>query len=124
MKKTLVLLSFMLCAGVQAAPSLKTYSSCKMSAQNAAELKASGPTTDALHNHILLRVETLTNDIREADRLHTVSASVAGGLIERIEAVKSSAARDVKNQGFLSAAERASYDRELNAVAAEFCESK
>ncbi|WP_313739989.1 hypothetical protein [Pseudomonas sp.] len=121
MKKTLVLLSFMLCASAQAAQLLKDYPSCTTSAQEANHLKATGPTEDPLHNHILARVEALSDDLRSAKRTRTVSASDASALIDRIEAVRASADRDVKGQGFLSAGERASYDRELNAVALAFC---
>lgn len=76
---------------------------------------------DPLQAHISVRSNILQADIGSARKARYLSQRDADRLWHRVDHIRSDTDRFVRQQGFLSAAERASYDRELDEVAAELC---
>ncbi|WP_233499571.1 MULTISPECIES: hypothetical protein [unclassified Pantoea] len=77
--------------------------------------------SDPLQAHISVRANILQADIGTARKARVLTQLRADKLWQRVEVVRRDTDRLVQKQGFLSAAERASYDRELDDVAAVLC---
>ncbi|MBK0004763.1 hypothetical protein IBT49_27205 [Erwinia sp. S63] len=77
--------------------------------------------TDPLEAHISLRIDILQADISTARKARILTQAQADKLWQSASRVRNETAHFVKQQGFLSAAERASYDRELDDIAIKFC---
>ena len=77
--------------------------------------------SDPLQAHVSVRANILQADIGTARKARALTQLGADKLWQRVEAVRRDTDRLVQKQGFLSAAERASYDRELDDVAAVLC---
>lgn len=106
---------FVMLTSVQAAADVthdKTYPLCDVQAQRSVKGETGGSVTDPLEAYISLRVNILQADISMARKARRLTYSVK---------VRSDAAQFVKQQGFLSAAERASYDREPDKLAGKLC---
>ena len=106
-------------SGAQAAPS--DYPSCDLAAQRAVEGEIGGTVTDPRQAHISVRANVLQADIGTARKARALSQRQAKHLWKRVDEVRKDSDAFTRQQGFLSAAERASYDRELDAVAGEIC---
>ncbi|KQS49617.1 MULTISPECIES: hypothetical protein [unclassified Sphingomonas] len=106
------------------AQSLKqTCPSCDIRAQHALKAETGGSIKDARQAHISMRANILEADLGTARKARRLTQRQTDTLFKRVEAVRHATDRFVKKQGFLSAAERASYDRELDAVAMRICRS-
>ena len=97
------------------------YPGCDIKAQRLIQGKTGGAIVDPRQAHISVRANILQADISTARKARILTQSQADKLWQRVDRVRQDAARLVKIQGFLSAAERASYDRELNGVAIKLC---
>ncbi|MGU3389260.1 hypothetical protein [Sphingomonas sp. M1A8_2b] len=97
------------------------YPSCDLTAQHALKSPTGGSITDARQAHISMRANILEADLGTARKARRLTQSETERLFKRVENVRHATNRFVKKQGFLSAAERASYDRELDAVAMRIC---
>lgn len=100
---------------------VKTYPSCDVQAQRSVKGETGGSVTDPLEAYIFLRVNILQADISTARKARRLTEAQADVLWRRAGKVRSDAAQFVKQQGFLSAAERASYERELDKLAGKLC---
>lgn len=114
----LALLTALAAADVAAAAD---YPSCDLTAQRAIEGEIGGTVTDPRQAHISVRANVLQADIGTARKARTLSRGEARHLWKRVDKVRKDTDTFTRQQGFLSAAERASYDRELDAVAGEIC---
>jgi len=99
----------------------KSYPSCNVQAQLNVTGETGGSITDPLEAHISVRVNILQADISTARKARLLTQSQADVLWRRAGKVRVDTAQFVKQQGFLSAAERASYDRELDELAGKLC---
>lgn len=95
--------------------------SCDLAAQRALSGQTGGDIVDPGLAHISLRANILEADVGTSRKARTLSQRTADRLFQRIEMVRSDSIGFVRQQGFLSAAERASYDREFNAIARRIC---
>lgn len=112
----------MLAAGSASAQSARRdYPSCNLSQQRALKAPTGGRIRDPRQAHIAMRANILQADIGNARKARRLSQAQADRLWQRVERVRRDTDRFVRQQGFLSAAERASYDRELDAVALAVC---
>lgn len=111
-----------LAAGSASAQSTRRdYPSCNLSQQRALKAPTGGRIRDPRQAHIAMRANILQADIGNARKARRLSQAQADRLWQRVERVRRDTDRFVRQQGFLSAAERASYDRELDAVALAVC---
>ncbi|MGJ0479538.1 hypothetical protein [Pantoea agglomerans] len=110
-------------ASVQAVADLtpEQYPSCDLQAQRNAKGETGGNIVDAREAHISVRVNVLQADISTARKARRLTQEQADRLWQQAGQVRSDATHFVKLQGFLSAAERASYDRELDEQAGQLC---
>lgn len=97
------------------------YPSCDLTAQRALKGTIGGSITDPRQAHISVRANILEADLSTARKARHLTQAMTGQLYNRVQAVRAGADRYTKRQGFLSAGELASYDRELDAVATEMC---
>jgi hypothetical protein len=96
--------------------------SCDLAGQRALSGQTGGEIADPELAHISQRANILEADIGTSRKARTLSQRTAERLFQRIEMVRSDSLGFVRQQGFLSAAERASQDRELNAIARRVCQ--
>jgi hypothetical protein len=104
-----------------AAPAPADYPSCRLDEQRAVTGEVGGAIKDPLQAHISVRINVLQADIGNARKARRLSQKQADALWKRADRVRRDTDRFVKQQGFLSAAERASYDRELGGIASTVC---
>lgn len=97
------------------------YPSCRLDEQRAVQGDVGGAIADPLQAHVSVRVNVLQADIGNARKARRLSQKQADALWKKADRVRRDTDGFVKQQGFLSAAERASYDRELDAIAATVC---
>ena len=122
MKKILSGLLLLAAGQVVAAPSLtQAYPSCDTKAQRHAGGDTGGSIHDPLQAHISMRANVLQADISNARKARYLSDAQSQQLWQVVDRIRKDAAGYVKTQGFLSAAERASYDRELDDIAGRLC---
>jgi hypothetical protein len=95
--------------------------SCDLASQRVLDGQGAGKNVDPQWAHISLRATILEADIGTSRKARTLSQRTADRLFQRIEMVRSDSLGFIQQQGFLSAAERASSDRELNAIARRIC---
>ncbi|WP_462381407.1 hypothetical protein [Pseudomonas sp. Marseille-QA0892] len=95
--------------------------SCDLKAQQALQAPAGGPLEDERQAHIAMRADALRADIDKARESGRLSQSEADAFVQRVGRIRSEAAAFVQEQGFLSAGERASYDRELDEIVRVTC---
>lgn len=101
----------------------QSYPSCDLQTQRDVKGETRGSITDPLEAHISVRVNVLQADIstaRKARRL-TQAQAQADMLWQHSSRVRNDTMQFIKQQGFLSAAERTSYDRELDELASKLC---
>lgn len=97
------------------------YPSCNFEMQRRLSAPTGGAITDARLAHISMRANVLQADIGSARKARRLSQAQADELWHRVQAVREASERFVVEQGFLSAAERASFDREMDAAALRIC---
>jgi len=97
------------------------YPSCDLAEQRSITGDLGGAITDPRQAHISVRTNTLQADIGTARKARRVSQTLADKLWREVQRIRTDANTYTQKQGFLSAAERASYDRDLDAVAARIC---
>lgn len=97
------------------------FPSCDLTAQHALKGEMGGAITDPRQAHISMRANILQADLGNAKKAGRLTQADAQRLFAKVAAVKTGADRYTRRQGFLSAAEVASYDRALDAVAMRIC---
>lgn len=110
-------------AGANAQLPKSDYPSCDLAAQHAIAGETGGSITDRRQAHISSRADVLQADIATARKARHLTQAKAGMLFKRVDLVRRNTNTYTRKQGFLSAAERASYDRTLDAVAVQLCGS-
>lgn len=108
-------------AGVDAQIPTQQYPSCDLKAQHAVKGEIGGSITDLRQAHVSVRANVLQADLGSARKARRLTQADTDRLYKRVQAVRTGADRYTKKQGFLSAGEVASYDRELDAVAMRIC---
>lgn len=104
-----------------AAAMTSPYPSCNLTTQHGVKGSLGGSITDPRQAHISVRANIVQADLGNARKARRLTQAEANRLYQRVEAVRSGADRLTGQQGFLSTAEVASYDRALDAVAAQMC---
>ena len=117
---TAVLLASLSSAALAAQPALDL-PSCDLAGQRALPGEIGGSVKDAGQAHISERANVLVADIGTSRKARHITQDQAEKLTKRIESVRSQTEGFVKEQGFLSAGERASFDREFDAIAQKLC---
>lgn len=97
------------------------FPSCNLAKQRTLTEQKLGGTADRMQAHVSLRANVLQADVGAARKRRHITQHNADRLLSRVEKVREGANDLVKKQGFLSAAERASYDREFDAIAQKIC---
>jgi len=97
------------------------YPACDLTAQHELKSRLGGSITDPRQAHISSRSNILEADLGTARKARRLTQNETDQLYRRVEAVRSGANHYTRKQGFLSAAEVASYDRELDAIAMQAC---
>ena len=98
--------------------------SCKLQQQRELPGELGGAITDPRQAHVSLRANVLLADVSTARKARRISQEQATAFSERIAAVRSQTDALVGRQGFLSAAERASFDREFDGIATQICQPR
>ncbi|WP_296251570.1 hypothetical protein [Pseudomonas sp. UBA4194] len=80
--------------------------------------------TDPRQAHISVRANILSADIGTKRKARKITQAEADQLIERVAAIRRQTDQFVQQQGFLSAAENASFDREFESIALQLCKSE
>lgn len=111
----------LMAAGVDAQTMAQRYPSCDLKAQRTVKGDIGGSITDPRQAHISVRANVLQADLSSARKARRLTQADTDRLYKRVQTVRSGADRYTKKQGFLSAGEVASYDSELDAVAARIC---
>lgn len=94
------------------------YPSCNVTQQRHLRT-GSGKTT--MQDHVSMRANILQSDIGTAGKARPITKEQSQRLWNRVDVIRRASDRLVARQGFLSAAERASYDRQLDAIALQLC---
>lgn len=97
----------------------KACPSCDVQEQRSIKGETGGSITAPPEAHISVRVNILQADVSMARKSRRLTQ--AGVLWRRAGKVRSDTAQFVNQQGFLSAAERASYGRELDGLTGKLC---
>ena len=95
--------------------------SCDISLQQGIMADNGSSDSDPLLSHISLRVNVIQADAGTARKAGKLSESQTEMIWHHADRIRADAARYAREQGFLSAAERASFDRELDEVAGRLC---
>ncbi|KUM40058.1 hypothetical protein [Pseudomonas sp. EpS/L25] len=95
--------------------------SCDLEQQRALPGELGGSISDPLQAHLSMRANVLQADVSTARIARRISQQQANQFSERIAQVRQRSDAFVKQQGFLSAAERASFDREFDGIAEQIC---
>lgn len=122
MKKLTFGLLLLAAAHAAAAPSFtQAWPSCDVKAQHDLKGEKGGSIRDPLQAHISVRINVLQADIGNARKARHLTEAQSEQLWRHADHVRKDADGYEKQQGFLSAAERASYDRELDDIAGKLC---
>ena len=100
---------------------IQAWPSCDVKAQRDVKGETGGSIRDPLQAHISVRINVLQADISNARKARHLTEPQSEQLWRHADRVRKDADGYVKQQGFLSAAERASYDRELDDIAGSLC---
>lgn len=98
--------------------------SCNLQQQRELPGELGGAITDLRQAHVSMRANVLLADVSTARKARRISQEQATAFSERIAAVRSQTDALVGQQGFLSAAERASFDREFDGIATQICQPR
>ncbi|MDT3719001.1 hypothetical protein [Pseudomonas oryzihabitans] len=96
--------------------------SCNLEQQRALPGELGGSISDPLQAHISMRANVLQADVSTARKARRISQEQANAFSERIAQVRGQSDALVQQQGFLSAAERASFDRTFDGIAVQICQ--
>ncbi|MDF4026311.1 hypothetical protein P3W24_15160 [Luteibacter sp. PPL201] len=122
--KPLIALALVVTAATAHAQAHRTdLPSCDLTAQREVAGTVGGDIKDPGQAHIAMRANVLEADIGTARKARRLTQAQADTLFRRVEAVRRATDGFVGTQGFLSAGERASYDRELDTIAGAICGS-
>lgn len=122
MKKLTITFLLIAAGHATATPSrLQAWPSCDIKAQHDLKGETGGSIRDPLQAHISVRVNVLQADIGNARKARHLTEAQSEQLWRHADRIRKDTDGDVKQQGFLSAAERASYDRELDDIAGRLC---
>lgn len=102
-------------------PSYPFWPSCDISVQHGIRADNGSSDSDPLLSHISMRVNVIQADAGTARKAGKLSESQTEMIWHHVERIRADAKRYAREQGFLSAAERASFDRELDEVAGRLC---
>lgn len=116
-----IMLATLAAAPLSAQPMRQDYPSCNLTQQRTLKGQTGGTTRDPRQAHIAMRADILQADISTARKARRLTQPQAQKLWDKVERVRRDAKAFVVKQGFLSAAERASYDRALDMVAMRLC---
>ena len=97
------------------------YPACDLMAQHEFVGTVGAEITDPQQAHITERANILQADIGTARKARRISQRLADRLWRKVEAVRTNANTLKRNQTLLGAAERASYDRQLDSIAGTLC---
>ncbi|MET4898067.1 hypothetical protein RN629_13060 [Sphingomonadaceae bacterium jetA1] len=117
----LALLGLFSAAGASAQTLRRDDPGCNLAQQRNLKGEMGGAIRDPRQAHIAMRADILQADIGNARKARRLSQAEAQKWWRRVDRVRRDSNRFVRQQGFLSAAERASYDRELDMVATAIC---
>lgn len=95
--------------------------SCDLQGQRELVGEISGKIIDTRQAHISVRANVLSADIGTTRKARRITQSEAEQMIKSIEAIRQQTDRFVEEQGFLSAAEKASFEREFDTIAMQLC---
>jgi hypothetical protein len=95
---------------------------CNLQEQHALTGQLGGQITDARQAHVSVRADILSADISTSRKARNLTQAQADQMIKRIEEVRIQSDHFVAQQGFLSAAENASFDREFDGIASKLCQ--
>jgi hypothetical protein len=95
--------------------------SCDLAQQRQIVGQPGGEISDPRHAHIAMRANILQADIGNLRRAQRLTHEQADVLWKQVDAIRQQSAGFVKQQGFLSAAERASQDRTFDEIARVMC---
>ena len=115
-----IVLALAASGGVARTPQ-QDYPSCDTARQHSVTGSLGGSIRDPRQAHVSVRANILQADIGIARKAGRLTASEAARSWRQVDGVRKAADGLVRNQGFLSAAERASYDRALDAIARPVC---
>ena len=115
-------LAIYLLASPVGAQTIRTdYPACDLMAQHELVGTVGAEIMDPQQAHIAERANILQADIGTARRARRISQRLADRLWRKVEAVRTNTNPLKRNQTFLGAAERASYDRQLDSIAGTLC---
>ena len=95
--------------------------SCNIEEQRALPGEIGGHITDTGEAHISKRANILTSDVIRFRKVRMLTKTQAKDLIHRIEKIRFQTDEHVRGQNFLSVAEKASLDQELDSIALQLC---
>ncbi|MBD8708610.1 hypothetical protein IFT47_18435 [Pseudomonas sp. CFBP 13711] len=95
--------------------------SCDIQNQQETAGETGGQISDPGQAHISVRANVLSADISTSRKGRGITEVEAQRMVKRVENVRNETNRFVEQQGFLSAAEKASFDREFDAIAMQLC---
>ncbi len=121
MKALIAVAIVLTAAGADAQTLLQQFPSCDLRAQRALKGEMGGAIKDPRQAHILMRADIVQADLGNAAKAGRITRTAGNGLFKRVQTVRTGADRYTGKQGFLSAAEAASYDRSLDDVAMRIC---
>ncbi len=98
--------------------------SCNIKTQRELVGETGGKITDPRQAHISVRANILSADIGTTRKARKITQAEADQMIERVAAIRLQTDEFVQQQGFLSAAENASSDREFDSIARQLCTSE
>ena len=95
--------------------------SCDIQGQLALIGETGGKISDLSQAHISVRANVLSADISTTREVRRITQGQAERMLKRVEAIRQQNDYLVEQQGFLSAAEKASFDRDFDAIALQLC---
>ncbi len=104
-----------------AVPPSQFWPSCDISIQQGIRADNGSSDSDPLLSHVSLRVKVIQADAGTARKAGKLSESQTEMIWHHADRIRADATRYAREQGFLSAGERASLDRELDEVAGRLC---
>lgn len=121
MKLLIAGLIILVCGQAVAASLTQAFPSCDINEQRNVKADNNSSTGDTPEAHITMRINVLQADISTARKARHLTQSQADIMWQYADRIRNDATHHINEQGFLGAAERASYDRELDDVATDLC---
>lgn len=121
MKRAFTMLIMIAGSAACAHASTVPYPSCDLPVQHAVSGERVSTDPGANQEHLQIRADVLEGDINAARAAGGMSETHTKELVEKLRTVREESADFARQQGFVSAGERASYERQLDAIAAALC---